>query len=918
MSFNQSQSPTTFPVDYLPPEGEYESREALFEAINAWAATKGYAFITGRSTKEKTGRRTITYICDRRRNHPIVSRERRRKTTTRTTGCEFSILAKENKDGSTWTLRHRSDSRFSLHNHEPSQDTTAHPVLRTMSKEHLSQLTGLANAGIAPKEIRTYMRQNTNTIATQQDIYNRIADARREVCQGQSSINALADQLFREGFWSQFQTSLDGRVKAVLFAHPDSVAYLQAYPDVLILDCTYKTNKYGMPLLDLIGVDSCQLLRYCQPRFTRQAQRDNPGIEAWNEFYGHWHSIIKSPNEQTFHERVSEFERKYLPDYIEEVRYIKANWLDQYKEKLVKAWVNQHPHFDNVVTSRVKGIHWLLKSHLKVSTLDLFEAWRSIKHALLNQLAELKANQAKQKIQTPIELSGTLYGADSATVRQRLLQANHTRNYRNRQKARKDTAMAGQQVELLSDAIEPMAENGLLELENNSLPDTEEFGENDVSACDIFTISSQEVDDPTITTMEPDPYYEEEAVELYSAEEHEDQRQPQSPRIHTEERADLANDNANSDAEYTTQKFIQQFLASINGCNAQSHRESLTAHIEAEGPDNHHGLNRLVPHNVPHTLDKQHILAPEIDGEAMGLTPDQWQELFTGSATQDFDDKPKQACLHVERPPQTPPIISFDIDSFLGFVDSPAAAIHGVRFYSAPQHHQNIQTDVHLTFDRVAPDTERPRLLPSRLKDMPHFTSAKFSRWFDGIFYPAVRQVYGVDRLQHLPASYRHALATCRAPQVEDRLLETPSYRTQLRMSYFLSREGLQQLWDHVLTALRRPGLRDFRDPELFIEAKGTKLLFKYPDAPSDLLEVMENFDCKLHSVLDFSHICSDRLYVDVGKETCPLHSDLGTQVNSVSSPDAQTCLWRRCCIRHHLSQLYDENIPKSGQNFYH
>ncbi|RKK48856.1 hypothetical protein BFJ69_g18112, partial [Fusarium oxysporum] len=416
MNVNQSQSPTPFPDDCLPPEGEYESREALFEAINAWAATRGYAFITGRSTKEKTGRRTITYMCDRRRNHPIVSRERQRKTTTRTTGCEFSVLAKENNDRSTWTLRHRSDSRFSLHNHEPSQDTTAHPVLRTMSKEHLSQLTGLANAGIAPKEIRTFMRQNTDTIATQEDIYNRIADARREVCQGQSSINALADQLFREGFWSQFQTGPDGRVKAVLFAHPDSVAYLQAYPDVLILDCTYKTNKYGMPLLDLIGVDSCQLLRYCQRRFTRQTQGENPGIEAWDEFYGHWHSIIKSPNEQTFHERVSEFEKKYIADYIEEVKYIKTNWLDQYKEKLVKAWVNQHPHFDNVVTSRVEGIHWLLKSHLKVSTLDLFEAWRSIKHALLNQLAELKSNQAKQKIRTPIELSSILYGALKARL----------------------------------------------------------------------------------------------------------------------------------------------------------------------------------------------------------------------------------------------------------------------------------------------------------------------------------------------------------------------------------------------------------------------------------------------------------------------------------------------------------------------
>ncbi|KAL7755654.1 hypothetical protein ACKLNR_014181 [Fusarium oxysporum f. sp. zingiberi] len=289
---------------------------------------------------------------------------------------------------------------------------------------------------------------------------------------------------------------------------------------------------------------------------------------------------------------------------------------------------------------------------------------------------------------------------------------------------------------------------------------------------------------------------------------------------------------------------------------------------------------------------------------------------------------------------RTPPVVSFDIDSILGFATSPAKAVHGIRFYSAPQDGQNISTDVHLTLDRVDLDPERPRLVPSRLKDVPHFifaraegadfitfhlffphlpcsrdfnllTDEQLSRWFDDIFYPAVRQVYDVDRLQHLPASYRHALATCRSPKVEDRLLETPSYRTKLRMTYFLPPQGLQQLWGRILSAVRQPGLQDFRDLELFVEAKDTKLLFKYPDAPSDLLAVLENFDCKLHHVLDFSYICSDRLYIDVGKETCPLHGN-------VPSPEAQIYLWRRCCIRHHLHHLYDGNIPKTGQNFYH
>ncbi|KAH7002674.1 hypothetical protein EDB80DRAFT_720972 [Ilyonectria destructans] len=64
---------------------------------------------------------------------------------------------------------------------------------------------------------------------------------------------------------------------------------------------------------------------------------------------------------------------------------------------------------------------------------------------------------------------------DIAIIRQRLLQANRTRNYRNRQKARKDTATINHQAELLSDAIELVAGNGLSGLENNSLPDTGGF-----------------------------------------------------------------------------------------------------------------------------------------------------------------------------------------------------------------------------------------------------------------------------------------------------------------------------------------------------------------------------------------------------------------------------------------------------------
>ena len=39
----------------------------------------------------------------------------------------------------------------------------------------------------------------------------------------------------------------------MFFAHPKSVELLLKYPDVLLLDCTYRTNKFKMPLLNIVG-----------------------------------------------------------------------------------------------------------------------------------------------------------------------------------------------------------------------------------------------------------------------------------------------------------------------------------------------------------------------------------------------------------------------------------------------------------------------------------------------------------------------------------------------------------------------------------------------------------------------------------------------------------------------------------------
>jgi hypothetical protein len=124
------------------------------------------------------------------------------------------------------------------------------------------------------------------------------------------------------------------------------------FPSAAKLICIWHANK--------------AVLARCQPAF--------PDAEKWKEFYGFWHSIIGSRTEEEYDERIARFQQKYAPEHLNEVGYIKATWLNPFKEKLVRAWVDQSTHFGNTATSRVEGIHALLKSYLRRSTFNLFEA----------------------------------------------------------------------------------------------------------------------------------------------------------------------------------------------------------------------------------------------------------------------------------------------------------------------------------------------------------------------------------------------------------------------------------------------------------------------------------------------------------------------------------------------------------------
>ncbi|XP_074276919.1 protein FAR-RED ELONGATED HYPOCOTYL 3-like [Silene latifolia] len=260
----------------------------------------------------------------------------------------------------------------------------------------------------------------------------------------------------------------------VLFAHPDSLKLLKAYPHVFIADCTYNTNKYKMPLLEVIGVtpvhknfsvffaflqneqetaydwafkcltelvDSNEptvfvtdkeaaLINAIQKHFLsasvllcrRHIEKD---VEAWvkRNYYGDaiigevfakgkWTQMARSITVEEFKENEELMYKTYsfIPGLE---KYCKNTWIDKYKERFVSAWTNKVLHFGNVTTNRVESAHAALKRLLRTSVGGFDTVFETI-----HQLVTLQIRKIDDDLET--SLSKQLHVSLAMTAYRRL------------------------------------------------------------------------------------------------------------------------------------------------------------------------------------------------------------------------------------------------------------------------------------------------------------------------------------------------------------------------------------------------------------------------------------------------------------------------------------------------------------------
>ncbi|XP_042754325.1 uncharacterized protein LOC122196071 [Lactuca sativa] len=239
----------------------------------------------------------------------------------------------------------------------------------------------MTKAGIPSRQILSSLRQQTPDLpAISRTIYNVKKKIRKENLGNQSMINALFKELEECGFTYDISHNPKGYISRLFIAHPLSIKLIKAFSHIFVMDCTYKTNKYNMPLLDIIGVSCFNTSFYSGFVFLEREDEENYSwaLRAFKEIIGHDNQpcVIMSDRELALmNERISQLQKVF--------------------------WTDKFLHFGNRSSSRAEGAHAKLKQYLQVSTGDLREVKEKICLAVEHEFNEIKVKLSSEKLQVP-------------------------------------------------------------------------------------------------------------------------------------------------------------------------------------------------------------------------------------------------------------------------------------------------------------------------------------------------------------------------------------------------------------------------------------------------------------------------------------------------------------------------------------
>nr|KAJ0187879.1 hypothetical protein LSAT_V11C900487460 [Lactuca sativa] len=386
---------------------KFKSCQELLEWTKNTAHSLGYVIVTRRSkTYGNSFVHTIILICDHRREYKPKEYTCRASGSKRT-NCQFQLEGKYSKEHDKWMLRVICDE----HNHPPTQHMEGHPFARWLSVDETRLVDNLTRKNV----------QNENNVSTIKTIYNAQQKIRMHEQAGRTPIQVVMSLLHTNDYVYEFTTRDSNELENLFFVHPTSWKIWRAFPHVLIIDATYKTNKYNKPLVQIVGMTSTQktfsvgfsfihrekeanytcvlnclnstldtcmhpcviiidielaLINACETVFPDAARL----LCRWHieqNILKHCNKIIMLEDDRCSFRSLWNLlvESPTLMDYTENYMQLQSMLIKYphklYKEMFVCVWIHQHLNFRNNTTNRVESAHANLKRFLDSANSNL-------------------------------------------------------------------------------------------------------------------------------------------------------------------------------------------------------------------------------------------------------------------------------------------------------------------------------------------------------------------------------------------------------------------------------------------------------------------------------------------------------------------------------------------------------------------
>ncbi len=228
---------------------EFTMREELIEDLNNNYEQEGVV-LTIKTSKEKQ----VFMKCDQGGEYVnmlnLMDETRQKETHTRWTGCEFEIVCSSVKG--VWAVRKILGS----HNHELGGNPAGHVVKRRLNELEKAKVWALGGQSLVPKDIICILRKEfANSHSTTKEMYNKLVTVWVKELKGRGPIEALVELISCSDYFSKVRL-VEGAVECMFFMHQSSISMCQTFRMVFCLNCTDKTNKFGMPLLNVVGITS--------------------------------------------------------------------------------------------------------------------------------------------------------------------------------------------------------------------------------------------------------------------------------------------------------------------------------------------------------------------------------------------------------------------------------------------------------------------------------------------------------------------------------------------------------------------------------------------------------------------------------------------------------------------------------------